>query len=324
MYGSNAEDATPWDRDAELMGYFYQEGGTAAQKEPIFLQPEEVAHWAPIPDPLSPRLGMSWLTPVIREALADSSASRHKLSFFENDATINQQLVFDKGITKEQFELAKESFNEQHAGVQRAYKTLFALGAKLEPIGVNFKDMDFTAIQGRGETRIASAAGIHPVLVAFSEGLQGSSLNAGNFASARRSTADMTFRPLWRNLCGSLAHIIDTPPNKELWYFDDAPFLQEDKKDAAEIEQIKATEIENLIRAGFEAQSVVDAVLAEDLKLLKHTGLFSVQLQAPGSAKMPQGEAPGELPVGPGNAPEKPALNPVANGKPASLPAGKP
>jgi hypothetical protein len=44
----------------------------------------------------------------------------------------------------------------------------------------------------------------------------------------------------------------------------------------------------------------------------KHTGLFSVQLQAPGSTKMPQGEAPGEVPVGSGAGPEKPAVNPVS------------
>jgi len=36
----------------------------------------------------------------------------------------------------------------------------------------------------------------------------------------------------------------------------------------------------------------------------KHTGLFSVQLQAPGSTKMPAGEVPGESPVGSGTKPE--------------------
>ncbi len=46
------------------------------------------------------------------------------------------------------------------------------------------------------------------------------------------------------------------------------------------------------------------------MSILVHSGLFSVQLQAPGSTKMPVGEAPGEIPVGgkPGQAaPEAPA-----------------
>jgi hypothetical protein len=38
----------------------------------------------------------------------------------------------------------------------------------------------------------------------------------------------------------------------------------------------------------------------------KHTGLFSVQLQAPGSTKMPVGEAAGESPVAEGTGPETP------------------
>jgi hypothetical protein len=61
------------------------------------------------------------------------------------------------------------------------------------------------------------------------------------------------------------------------------PLLREDAKDAAEIEAVKATTITQYVREGFTAESAIAAVTAQDVTLLKHTGLVSVQLQLPGS-----------------------------------------
>jgi hypothetical protein len=70
-----------------------------------------------------------------------------------------------------------------------------------------------------------------------------------------------------------------------LWYdADNVPFLREDEKDAAEIQGARATTIAGLITAGFTPESVVKAVEAGDYRLLQHTGLYSVQLQAPGGS----------------------------------------
>jgi hypothetical protein len=60
---------------------------------------------------------------------------------------------------------------------------------------------------------------------------------------------------------GSLANIVDVPAGAELWYDDrDISFLQEDMKDEAEIQQTQANAIRSLIDAGYEPDSVVDAV----------------------------------------------------------------
>ena len=111
-------------------------------------------------------------------------------------------------------------------------------------------------------------------------------------------------RDLWGDVAGSLATIINVPGGSELYYDDrNISFLQEDEKDAAEIQQAHAGTINTLIIAGFEPDAVVDAVLSGDYSRLtgKHTGLFSVQLQPAGT----------ELP------------DPTKNGKPA-LPIGEP
>lgn len=275
---------TGLDVDKEVIGYAYQPPGSGKGDAQAF-GPEEVAHFAPIPDPDARFRGMSWLTPVVREVMADSAATTHKLKFFENGATPN--LVVTMGdigarMTPEVFAQWVDKFEGQHNGLLNAYKNLYlAAGASADVIGSDMKQIDFKVTQGAGETRIAAAAGVPPVIVGLSEGLQAATYS--NYAQARRRFADMTMRPLWREAAASLAPIVNVPANAQLWYDDrDIPALQEDRKDAAAIQQVKAQTIAALVKEGFTAESVVAAVEAEDMTLLIHTGMVSVQLQPPG------------------------------------------
>lgn len=275
------------DLDAEVLGYLYHPGGNASGREAVPLLREEVAHFAPEPDPLSTYRGMSWLTPVLREIESDSAATDHKAAFFHNGATPQLVVSFDREVSQDAVERFSALMDSKHAGASHAYKTLYlGGGADVTVAGKDLAQLDFKATQGAGETRIAAAAGMHPAILGLSEGLQGASLNAGNFSAARRLTADKTMRPLWRNAAGSLASLIEVPGNAELWYDDrDIPFLREDLKDASEIAYAKAQTIRELINAGFEPASVVGAVEADDYGLLTHTGLVSVQLQPPGMSE---------------------------------------
>jgi hypothetical protein len=165
----------------KCVGYaFYNDGDR--KKTPVIFLPEEVAHFAPYPDPLANYRGMSWLTPVIREIQSDRAATQHKLKFFENAATPNLAVSLAKEITAEQFGEYVEQMDRSHSGTENAYKTLYtAGGADVTVIGADFKQLDFKATQGAGETRIAAAAGVGAILANLSEGMQGSSLNAGNY-----------------------------------------------------------------------------------------------------------------------------------------------
>jgi phage portal protein BeeE len=228
---------------------------------------------------------MSWLTPIVREIMGDQAATEHKLKFFDNGATVNLAVSLDGEMvgTPEKFEKWIEAFDKQLAGTANAYKTLYlAAGATATPIGADMKQIDFKEVIGKGETRIAAASGVPPVIVGLSEGLEASTYS--NYAQARRAFADRTMRPLWRSAAAALATIIDVPSGAELWYDDrDIPFLQEDVKDEAEIQQVRANTIKQLVEAGYDPESVVDAIDAGDMTLLKHTGLYSVQLQKPGT-----------------------------------------
>jgi HK97 family phage portal protein len=284
-------DVAAWDVNAELIGYIYQPGGQAGGRTPVVFLADEVAHFAPIPDPEARFRGMSWLTPVIREIQADKAASDHKQRFFENGATPNMIVKFDIDDL-EKFRVFTELFKEQHEGRRNAFKTLFlARGMDATVVGANLEQIEFKATQGAGETRIAAAAGVPPIIAGFSEGL--SAATYSNYGQARRSFADQTLRPLWRNAAGSLAQIVKVPNGAELWYDDrDISFLQEDMKDAADVSQLKATAMKTLVDAGYKPETVVSAVESGDLSQLVHSGLVSVQLQPPGTQPKPADAEP--------------------------------
>jgi phage portal protein BeeE len=268
--------------DAEIAGYLYHPGGKQSGVDPVSFDVSEVVHFAPIPDPIAPFRGMSWLTPVIREIGSDSAANDHKKRFFENGATVNL-VVQTNQSTKENFDRWVEAFREKHESVSNAYKTLFlASGQDATPVGTTPQQIDFKNTQGMGETRIAAAAGVPPVIVGLSEGLQ--SATYSNYAQARRRFADATLRPTWRNAAASLATVVRVPADSELWYDDrDIPLLHEDALDATNIRQTQAASIKLLVDSGFEPGSVVEAVTAGDMTRLVHSGLVSVQLLPPGT-----------------------------------------
>jgi hypothetical protein len=286
VLGSHGDpDIDNVDYNADFLGIIYHPGGKYSGKDPVSFLAEEVSHFAPIPDPLAAYRGMSWLTPIVREIMGDSAATDHKLRFFENGATPNMVVSLDKDVALQAFKDWIALFKEREATGFDAYKTLYlGAGATATVVGKDLHQLDFKVTQGAGESRIAAAAGVHPTIVGLSEGLQGSSLNSGNFGAARRLVADRTMRPLWRNAAGSLEILVPPPRGAALWYDDrDIAFLREDRKDAAEIQQIKAASIRQLVDAGYKPESVIKAVESEDMGLLDHSGLYSVQLQPPGT-----------------------------------------
>lgn len=270
--------------DAEIVGWVYTPGGMASGADPIPLLPDEVAHWAPYPDPESPERGISWLTPALREIEADREATTHKAKFFRNAATPN--MIVKLGIDEpDAFNQWVDRFRATNEGRHNAYKTLFLNQmADATVVGSNFQQMDFRNTVGISESRIAMDSGVPATILGTTEGMQGSSLNAGNYGQVRRRFADITMRPLWRSVCGALENIVNVPPASQLWYdAADIPALQEDQLDAAQIVSTQASAIRQLIDGGYDPDTVRDAVDTLDIARLRHTGRLSVQLQPPGS-----------------------------------------
>ncbi len=98
--------------------------------------------------------------------------------------------------------------------------------------------------------------------------------------------SDAWFTPTAQNLCAALERILTLPgPSVELYYDPtQIMFLQEDRKDEADINATKAQTARQLIDGGFEPSSVVQFITNGDPSVLTHTGNVSVQLQPPGTA----------------------------------------
>lgn len=280
VLGSNTDAEHPSEAiDAEVVGYVY--GPPEGAKTRLLV--EEVAHWSPIPDPIAHYRGMSWLTPILREVQADHASVVHKAQFFRNAATPNLVVMPDATVSYDEFKQFQDDFRDQHEGAYNAYKTLFlGGGSKIERVGLDFKAMDFKGIQGIGETRIAAAANVPPIIAGFSEGL--ASATYSNYGQARRKFGDHFARPQWGSFAASLQKLVAVPSGSRLWYDDrDIAFLREDQGDEADIRSTRAQTIRTLIEAGFEPDAAVaytDTGNADAL-LGQHTGMSSVQLTPP-------------------------------------------
>lgn len=269
------------------IGYLYWElGRGTGRPKPLTLR--EVAHcMPPMRDPFEWYKGMSWMRAIFSEVANDRLMERHKSRTFENGATPNMVVKFDRDTDEDAFEEFVEKFRPAYEGPENAGKTmLLSPGVDIEVVGRDFQQLAFEKIQGHAETRIAAAAGVPPQIIPFSEGMQGSSLNANVYTSARRRFADATMHPLWQATSGALAILAPAPFGTRLWYDTrDVPFIRDDEMDIGQIQQRKAQTIRNLTDAGFTPVSAVAAVEADDFALLEHSGLFSVQLQKPGTSE---------------------------------------
>jgi len=220
--------------------------------------------------------------------------TEHKARFMINAATPNMAIRFDPTVSVEQVKRFKAVLESEHRGAWNAYKTLYlGGGADPVPIGKDFHQLDFAATQGKGESRLAAAAGVPPSWVGFSEGLQGSSLNAGNFQAARRRFSDGTMQHLWTNAATSLQTLVK-PPNSgaSLWFDARVPFMREDAGDLAGIQAQTASTVVVLVNGGFTPESAVKALVNNDWSLLDHSGLTSVQLQPPVTEQTPPNGSP--------------------------------
>lgn len=263
------------------IGYLYYEGGRG-NSDPVPLTSDEVCHFAPLQDPLATYRGMSWLTPLLRELYSDRAMTDHQRKFFERAATPNMVVRHDPGVLPEDAKRFKLAFDAEYGGVENAWKTMhLGGGADVTVVGADFKQMDFKVVQGHGETRIAAAAGVPPIIPGFSEGL--ASATYSNYGQALRRFSGLTMHPLWQSAAGSLQRLTSPPPGCRLWYDTrDVEFLREDAQDLSEVQQTQAATVSSYISAGFTPESAVRAVRDDDLSVLRHTGLVSVQLWTPG------------------------------------------
>ena len=269
----------PFDYRAQVVGYIYHPKGGRGSSKPTMFGVEDVAHWSPIPDPTAQWKGISWITSVLDDIAGDKSAAAHKQKFFDRGAVTGLTISYDASISLKDFKEYTKLIDEQHSGGENAYRTMhLGGGADAKMLGNNLRQIDFKAVIGASETRIAAASGLGAVMAQFSEGLAGASPNVGNFTAARKRSETILFRPLWRTAAAALETILKPPDGAHLWYDTrDVAFLRDDAKAEADIRSKDANTLGALHRAGYTPESSILVVTTGDYSHLEHTGLISVQ-----------------------------------------------
>ena len=267
----------------DLVGWLYYKNGHDA--EPETLMPDKVATFIPEPHPTNPFEGEAWVWAVVEDVMINRYGNQHVKSYFKNGATPRTIIMPDKTLTPDQIGEFQGVFDEKHRGAGNAYKTAWiGGGSSIQVIGSNLSELDLRHVTGSVDAAVTVRSRVPAIVLGTREGLAGSSLNAGNYASTRRLWADGWFTPHAEHFLASMSRLLPTPAGgPTVLTFDPhlVLFLQEDRKDAAEIDSIKAGAIRQLIDAGFEPASAVDAIVNENFARLNHTGLTSVQLVAP-------------------------------------------
>lgn len=251
------------------VGYFYDPPPTANEGPPILLSVDEVAHWAPNPDPEANFRGMSWITPVIREIWADQAMTEYKIKYLENAASPNLLVKYAQKIGQPTVQRIQERITDRHGGVDNAFRTLVLdEGADAMIIGNSFEQMNFSTVQAAGENRIIIASGVPGIVVGTKEGLLAATYS--NYDQAMRAFADLTIRPLWRSVCDCLSALINVPAGTRLWFdASDIAALRQGEKEQADTTLVLAQACAALVKEGYEPKSVALAVTSGDLTLLK-------------------------------------------------------
>lgn len=262
----------------ELLGYWYAPPHDTGSG--VMLPVSEVAHWTPTPDPDGSFCGISWMSAVLREVAADTSMTDYRRAYLENAATPNMLVRYSGKIGADKARMIAERIQARHGGVDNAFRTLVLdEGADVTPLGHNFEQMAFTAVQAAGENRIAVAAQVPAVIAGLKEGQDAA--NYSMYDAAMRKFADLTMRPLWASAFAQLEKLVECPPDSRLW-FNEAGIaaLRQGEKEQADTMFILAQAYQALIVAGVDSDTAKAALSAGDITLIKSIpGFVSVQMQ---------------------------------------------
>jgi hypothetical protein len=271
------------------VGYFVQDPVKAAagQDDGQFYPAGEVAHWAPIPDPVAEFRGMSWMTPVVRNISSDDGMTQYQIKYLENAASPNLLIRYANKLQPGTIDSIRERMNARYGGVTNAFKTLVLdQGADTTIIGNNLSEMDFSNVSAGGAERILAAAGVPGVLVGI-EPLRGA---GRGYQESMQKFANLWARPTWRSLCSCLETICPPPATGSRLWVDTANIaaLQDGELERGQSALVNAQALLTLSQAGYDRMSAVEAVQAADWSLLKESALPPAPAGGPVQHMMPQ------------------------------------
>lgn len=189
------------DINGEVISYKYGLPGNEQT-----LDAEDVIHFKGSPDPLDPFYGLSPILVLARHGDLDNSAVDYLLAFFLNAGAPAGILKHKMRVPAEERERIRQAFKERYGGPFKGGKSsggwhdLMVIDADVEyqEIGKDPRRLDLGTVFAETETRICSAFGIPPIIIAAKVGLDKSTYS--NYEQARKSVYQETYSPQWIKL----------------------------------------------------------------------------------------------------------------------------
>ncbi|MFA6006900.1 MAG: phage portal protein [Candidatus Paceibacterota bacterium] len=170
----------------KVVSYEYQTGAT----KKVF-KPFEILHFRRI-NPNDPFRGLGPTEGSMDSVDTDNWMREWNRRFFQNSA-IPGVILETEDTSSEAVRLLRESFEDRHAGVERAHKTVaLPRGVKLAKMGYGQKDMDFVESRAKNRDEILAAFGVPPIVLGM--GL-GESINRATAETQEYVYAKYTIKP---------------------------------------------------------------------------------------------------------------------------------
>ena len=309
------------------LGYWHEPPkGVTDQGAGFFAPADEVAHWAPIPDPHASFRGMSWMTPVMRDIQGDDGMARYKIRYMQANATPNLMIKYAQKLQRATIDSLREQLTARYGGPDNAGKAIVLdQGADLLAMGNSLSQIDFANVSQAGIERILAASGVPPLLIGL-ESIKGA---GKSYQEVIRRFGDLTLRPLWRSMCGALQPLVaGMPAGSRLWYdTSDIAALQDGEQVRAQVTLIRAQALLALVQANYDKMSAVDAIEAGDMGQLTPAAVPQPVPNAPVQHLLPQPGQPGATadPLPAGSTPRLPAgSTSPGDGGNSTRPVGRP
>lgn len=152
------------------------------------------------PDPNNPFIGKGTVQGIAEWISNDNSATKFLHQFYDNGAQIG--VTFETDMTSEdQLHELKESFNEQHAGVDNAYKAIFLpKGVTKATNDVKFDDVGFDETTNTNRDKILAGFRVPKTILGAAE----SDTNRATAETADYVFARRTIKPKMLMICSYL------------------------------------------------------------------------------------------------------------------------
>ena len=299
-------------RFRRTIGYAESQG---PGREPQFYTTEEVAHIAPVPDPMARWRGMSWITPVIMDVRSDERLTQYKTFHLDNGAMPGLTVKYSQKLSDPTVDTLRKRLKARYGGPENAGNVLVLdEGADAVVTGSSLEELQFDAVTKAGERRVCSAANVPLEVVG---------LLPGDYQAAIRRMADLWARPQWRMICAAMEHLLPTsmPPQVpiRLWYdVSGIAALREGELARAQATLVRGQSVAALVAAGFTRVSCIATANSGDVTQLVEDpqapppGTSARETEKPGSELGDQGAA-GAAPAAGG------AQAPAAAGAPPSV-----